>query len=221
LAADIAQNSAESGASLIGLEIRETLLPGTPAKGEFRFIAVDNGRGMSGAGLDRAMDPFVTDGVKHPGRKVGLGLPFLIQTAVQSGGGWRIGSATAGGERTIRSGGGAVDGNSASADGVNAAGNAVDVDTVGVSGTTAEAWFDLANVDTPPVGDIPGLFRTVLLFSGPQEIVLKRSRKGGDAELDYEVKKAELIEALGGDLEDVSSLVLLGKYLRSLEGDEE
>jgi hypothetical protein len=219
LAADITQNSAESGASLVGLEIRETIMPGIPAKGEFRFIAGDNGKGMSGAGLDRAMDPFVTDGVKHPGRKVGLGLPFLIQTSVQSGGGWRISSATAGGEQTIRSGGGA--GSGAVADGGSAAGNAADADTAGVSGTTVEAWFDLANVDTPPVGDIPGLFRTVLLFSGPEEIVLKRSRKGGDAELDYEVKKTELIEALGGDLEDVSSLVLLGKYLRSLEGDEE
>jgi hypothetical protein len=216
LAADITQNSAESGASLVGLEIRETVAPGVPAKGEFRFIAGDNGKGMSGAGLDRAMDPFVTDGVKHPGRKVGLGLPFLIQTAVQSGGGWRISSATAGGERAIRSGGGAP------ADGVSAAGiDASGTDTAGASGTTAEAWFDLANVDTPPVGDIPGLFRTVLLFSGPQEIVLKRSRKGGNAELDYEVKKTELTEALGGDLEDVSSLVLLGKYLRSLEGFEE
>ena len=86
-----------------------------------------------------------------------------------------------------------------------------------------EAWFDLANVDTPPAGNIPGLFRTVLLFTGPEEIVLKRSRKGvkGKTDIDYEVKKTELAEALGGDLEDVSSLILLGKYLHSLEGDDE
>jgi hypothetical protein len=67
------------------------------------------------------------------------------------------------------------------------------------------------------VGDIPGLFRTVLLFTGPEEIVLKRKGEG----LDYEVKKTELIEALGGDLEELSSLVLLGKYLRSLEGEDD
>jgi hypothetical protein len=36
------------------------------------------------------MDPFVTDGVKHPGRRVGLGLPFLAQTAESGGGGWRV-----------------------------------------------------------------------------------------------------------------------------------
>ena len=70
------------------------------------------------------------------------------------------------------------------------------------------------------MGDIPGLFRSVLLFEGPEEIVLKRSRKGGGGDLDYEVKKSELEEALGG-LEDVSSLALLGKYLRSLENEEE
>jgi len=205
LAADIAQNSAESGASLVKLEVRETDSPGSqdePARREFRFVAGDNGKGMSAADLDRAMDPFVTDGVKHPGRRVGLGIPFLIQTALQSGGGWRIATARAGGETAVRSGG----------EGKGTGENSV-------PGTTVEAWFDLANVDTPPVGDIPGLFRTVLLFDGPEDVILKRSRKGA-GDLDYEVTKAELTEALG-DLEDASSLILLGKYLRSLEGDEE
>ena len=204
LAADITQNGAESGASLVELEIRETAAAALPA--EFRFVIKDNGKGMSGDVLDRAMDPFVTDGVKHPGRKVGLGIPFLIQTALGSGGGWRISSARPGSETSVRSGGNA---NSFGAQGASA------------PGTTVEAWFDPGNVDTPPVGDIPGLFRTVLLFTGPEEIILRRSRRAeGKADLDYEVKKTELAEALG-DLEDVSSLVLLGKYLRSLEGDDE
>jgi hypothetical protein len=222
LAADIAQNGAESGASLLALEIRETVRPG--GRAEFRFIIRDKGKGMSASALERAMDPFVTDGVKHPGRKVGLGIPFLIQTAEQSGGGWEISTAKEGCEPAFRSGGAGLAGNS---------------DDEG-PGTTVEAWFDLANVDTPPVGDIPGLFRTVLLFAGPQEIVIRRRRvsasgisahdvsasdisahdvlaHGTEAGLDYEMKKTELTEALG-DLEDVSSLVLLGKYLRSLEG---
>jgi len=217
LAADIAQNSAESGAGLVKLEIRETSGPDSPeAIREFRFIAGDNGKGMTVADLDRAMDPFVTDGQKHPGRKVGLGIPFLIQTALQSGGGWRISTAKAGGTTTVRSGG------IAGREDTGISGNS------DALGTTVEAWFDLTNVDTPPVGDIPGLFRTVLLFTGPEEVILKRSRKGGggsvsgsaeNADLDYEVTKTELIEILG-DLEDASSLVLLGKYLRSLEGEE-
>jgi hypothetical protein len=197
LVADITQNGAESGADVVELEIRET-------KNEFRFIARDNGTGMSGAALDRAVDPFVTDGVKHPGRRVGLGIPFLIQTALQSGGGWKIMSARAGYDPVIR-------------------GSEILMEA-GIpalsQGTSTEAWFDLANVDTPPLGDVPGLFRSALLFEGPREIILKRSRKDGGTDLDYEVKKTEMEDALGG-LEDVHSLVLLGKYLRSLEGIDE
>jgi len=212
---DITQNGAESGASLVELEIRET--------SEFLFIVRDNGKGMSEKVLDRAMDPFVTDGIKHPGRKVGLGLPFLIQTAIQSGGGWRIDSTAAGSGRAVRFGGdagGNITGNAASA-GVNGGGKSSGADSA--TGTSVEARFDLKNVDTPPVGDIPGLFRTVLLFNGPREIVLKRYRNGvkGKADLDYTVTKSELAEALGDDFEDVSSLALLGKYLKSLEGDDE
>ena len=217
LVADITQNCAESGAGLVELTVWETDTPGTmdsPAVREFRFLAGDNGKGMTGPAMDRNLDPFVTDGVKHPGRKVGLGLPFLVQTALDSGGGWRISSAVKGEAPALRSGGLGK----AVAEGASFAGGSA-------NGTCVEAWFDLANVDTPPLGDIPGLFRSVLMFSGPGEIILRRSRKGGGAlgtaDLDYEVKKTELMEVLGGDLEDVSSLVLLGKYLHSLESESE
>jgi len=137
---------------------------------------------MTAEELSRALDPFVTDGVKHPHRKVGLGLPFLIQTAEQSGGGW-------------------------------------DVQSEKGKGTTATAWFDTGNVDMPPVGDLPGMFRSVLMFDGPDEVVIRRRRESGTA-LDYEVRKSELIEALGG-LEDAGSLAMLGQYLRSQEEEEE
>ncbi|MCL2759735.1 MAG: ATP-binding protein, partial [Treponema sp.] len=139
----------------------------------------DNGKGMTEEELKRALDPFVTDGIKHPNRKVGLGLPFLAQTAEQSGGGWDIKSEKG-------------------------------------KGTTVSAWFDAGNVDTPPLGDIPGMFRTILMFDSKAEIIIRR--KLNDEE--YEVCKTELAEALGG-LEDAGSLVLLDQYLRSLEGEEE
>jgi hypothetical protein len=195
LVADITQNAAESGADTAELEICEVF----GDKAEFRFIARDNGKGMSGGELDKALDPFVTDGIKHPGRRVGLGIPFLIQTALQSGGGWNISSVK--------------DGEMAS--------RGMETGRAAKTGTAVEAWFDLGNVDTPPVGDIPGLFRTVLLFTGPQEIILRRSRQNGttDPELEYIVKKSEMAEVLG-DLEEVSSLALLGKYLGSLEKEE-
>jgi hypothetical protein len=129
--------------------------------------------------LKRAQDPFVTDGVKHPHRKVGLGLPFLIQTAEQSGGGWRI-------------------------------------DSVKGKGTEVCAWFDLANVDTPPVGDIPGMFRTVILFDGPGEMIIHRTSNLDGRKIEYGIRKTELADVLG-NLEDTRSLVLLDRYLRSQE----
>ena len=179
LVTDITQNGAESGAGLVELDIMETEEEG---KAVFRFTVRDNGKGMSPDELKRAQDPFVSDGIKHPHRKVGLGLPFLIQTAEQSGGGWKMKSEKG-------------------------------------KGTEVEAWFDTGNVDTPPVGDISGMFRTILLFPGPKEFVIHRTRHGPDNELDYELRKNELAEALG-DLEDTESLLLLDRYLRSLEESE-
>jgi len=194
LVTDITQNGTESGADLVELQVSETVDsaetgstgPTFRGKGEFRFAVKDNGKGMTKDELKRAQDPFVTDGIKHPHRKVGLGLPFLIQTAEQSGGGWKIESEKG-------------------------------------KGTELCAWFDLGNVDTPPVGDIPGMFRTVLLFGGPSEIVIRRIRESPDGApggLDYEVRKTELASALG-DLEDTQSLILLDQYLRGLEENEE
>ncbi len=83
LVADIAQNAAESGASevLTTLEEREDF---------FCFVMEDNGQGMTEQELKRVSDPFYTDGIKHPGRSLGLGIPFLIQTAEGSGGTWSI-----------------------------------------------------------------------------------------------------------------------------------
>jgi len=176
LIADIAQNACESGAGLVELELRE-------CGNEYRFAVKDDGKGMTKEELGRVIDPFVTDGVKHPHRRVGLGLPFLLQTAEQSGGGWNLAS-----EKGV--------------------------------GTTVTAWFDTGNIDTPPEGDVPGMFRTVFMFGGPGEIVVRRFReRDGKPPLDYEVRKSELVGALGG-LEDAGALVLLDRYLRSLEEDE-
>jgi len=132
--------------------------------------------------LSRVTDPFVTDGVKHPHRKVGLGLPFLLQTAEQSGGGCNLDSEKG-------------------------------------RGTTVTAWFDTGNIDMPPEGDVPGMFRSVFMFRGPKDIVVRRFRdRAGMPPLDYEVRRTELEDALGS-LEDTESLILLGRYLRSLEED--
>jgi len=177
LVTDITQNAVEAGADTVELEV-------TDGGAEFRFLVKDNGKGMTKEELNRAIDPFVTDGIKHPNRKVGLGLPFLIQTAEQSGGGWDIKSEKG-------------------------------------KGTTVSAWFNSGNVDMPPVGDIPGMFRTILMFNSKAEIILRRRKLKNEPNEteEYEVCKSELAEALGS-LEDAGSLVLLGEYLRSLENEE-
>ena len=176
LVMDIAQNAAESGATVVHVTIEET-------KSNFNFEVRDNGGGMTETELERAKDPFQSDGQKHPRRRVGLGIPFLIQSAEQSGGTWNIESAKG-------------------------------------TGTTVQARFDLSNVDTPPIGDIPGLFRTILLFPGPEETIIQRSFPGDQENSSYELRKSELLSALG-DMESAQALVLLDRYLRSMEEDKE
>jgi hypothetical protein len=185
LITDIAQNGTEAGAAFVELSVSETFEQG--GKSFLHFCVKDNGKGMSEIEMRQARHPFVTDGIKHPDRKVGLGLPFLIQTAEQSGGGWKMGSKKK---------------------------------PAVPAGTTVSAWFDLGNVDTPPKGDISGMFRTVLLFSGPDEVLIKRVKETFRGRVDYEVRKSELVDALGS-LENSQSLILLDKYLRSLEESED
>jgi len=69
---DVFQNAVESGGTFLTLEIFQSDFI-------FKFIITDNGKGMDSLVLSKALDPFVTDGVKHPTRRVGLGLPFLVQ----------------------------------------------------------------------------------------------------------------------------------------------
>jgi hypothetical protein len=178
LITDIAANAHEAEANLIEIEVSEKT---SSDSGEFSFAVKDNGKGMTSEQLDRAIDPFVTDGIKHPNRKVGLGLPFLVQTAVLSNGGW-------------------------------------DVKSENGKGTTVTGWLDTGFVDTPPVGDIPGMFRSILMFNTPAEIIIRRRKVKDGVEDDYEIIKSELADALGS-LEDVGALVLLGEYLSSLEND--
>lgn len=82
---DIVQNAFESGATEVELAVvrRESRLEVTVR---------DNGCGMDAATMRKALDPFWTDGAKHPGRKVGLGLPFLKQAAEQCGGEFAVAS---------------------------------------------------------------------------------------------------------------------------------
>ncbi|MBN2658197.1 MAG: sensor histidine kinase [Spirochaetales bacterium] len=76
---DLIQNSVEAGSSLIQLNMKQSA--------DSLDVSIrDNGCGMTDDELKRATDPFYSDGVKHKHRKVGLGLPFLIQTVTMTDG---------------------------------------------------------------------------------------------------------------------------------------
>jgi hypothetical protein len=171
---DIAQNAVEAGSRTVAVTLVED--------GESRRVEiVDDGKGMGGEELKRALDPFYTDGQKHAERKVGLGLPFLKQATDQAGGDFRIESEKG-------------------------------------RGTRVSFSFPLANLDSPPLGELPSLFLSLLCLPGGHEMVIRRSRLGENA-LDYELVRSELAEALGG-LELASSLALLRDYLASQEGQD-
>ena len=80
---DIAQNAVEAGSVAVVVDLDETV-------DAFRVSVSDDGRGMTAEERARALDPFYTDGTKHVKRKVGLGLPFLVQAVDLAGGRWTI-----------------------------------------------------------------------------------------------------------------------------------
>lgn len=171
---DVTQNSVEAGASDIEVDLVED-------EDGISVRVADDGRGMTEEELSRALDPFYTNGEKHPGRKVGLGLPFLVQAVEAVAGEWSLKS---------RKG----------------------------KGTEVRFSFPSGHVDTPPLGDVAGLFRSMLAFPGSHEMRIRRRRTDGidGAGTEYELSRSEIEEA-AGDLTEASSLILLGRYLESLE----
>lgn len=88
---DCVQNSVEAGAGNIRLEVDET-----PER--FSVRLTDDGRGMTPEELERTRDPFFTTGEKHR-RRVGLGIPFLVQATELAGGSFSLDSEPGRGTR--------------------------------------------------------------------------------------------------------------------------
>jgi hypothetical protein len=76
---DVVQNAVEAGAGRVTVEVREE-------RDAVEIEVVDDGKGMDAGALEKAFDPFYSEPGKHPGRRVGLGLPFLRQAVDQTGG---------------------------------------------------------------------------------------------------------------------------------------
>lgn len=88
---DIFENGVKAGATLVHIDIEEDL------KNDLLSITVrDNGRGMDAEMVRRISDPWITT---RKTRKVGLGIPFLKQTAEMCGGDFEIQSKE--GEGTV------------------------------------------------------------------------------------------------------------------------
>ncbi|MDR3336062.1 MAG: ATP-binding protein [Treponema sp.] len=197
---DIAQNAASSGADLVELEIWER-----PDR-EFRFTLRDNGRGMSGERLEavrKAAADYVKAGVEPPAAsRQGTpptpsrrGTPPILSRRGLGIPFMALAAFGSGGGWELKSEEG--------------------------RGTEVSAWFGLApgaaqKAGFLPPGDISGTVRTVLLFEGPEEVLVRRKRDGGKEALEYEVRKTELVRVLG-DLRKGEALVLVEKYLRSIE----
>ena len=83
---EIVQNAFESGAAEVRLEL-------VRRGARLEVLVRDDGRGMDAATVRKALDPFWSEAGKHPGRTVGLGLPFAKQAAEQCGGSFALESA--------------------------------------------------------------------------------------------------------------------------------
>lgn len=82
---DCIENAVEADAREIRVRLEQD--PDT-----IRALVRDNGCGMDEATLARSTDPFATNGAKHAARRVGLGLPFLVQAVEMTGGEFGIDS---------------------------------------------------------------------------------------------------------------------------------
>ncbi len=169
---DCFQNSLEAGAGMVYLLLDET-------DEGFRVQIKDDGRGMSEEQIDRALDPFYSDGTKHKKRRFGLGLPFLKQAVDQTGGAFYLSSEP------------------------------------GV-GTTVDFRFPAKHVDSPPKGDLTGLYLQLVSFTGRYNCVVERRIRVGGRSDEYSFSREELIEVLG-DLSDSESLSLAREFFRSQE----
>ncbi|MDR1137304.1 MAG: ATP-binding protein [Synergistaceae bacterium] len=89
---DIAENSTSAGATEVAIEINEDKAANT-----LSMIIEDNGLGMSPEFLEHAAEPFTTT---RTTRRVGMGLPFLKQSAELCGGKLTLRSKLGEGTRT-------------------------------------------------------------------------------------------------------------------------
>jgi len=95
---------------------------------------------------------------------------------------------------------------------VEATGGGFKLDSLPGKGTTVSFSLPAAHLDTPPLGDLPGTFLSLMAHDGTYDLQVRRTR----GTQGYAASRAELLDALG-ELQTVGSLVLARDYLRGLE----
>ncbi len=80
---DLVHNSVQADAGHVRIELRRS-------DGEMAIRIEDDGKGMDSHQQVLAIDPFYSEPGKHAGRRVGLGLPFLVQTVTTVDGWYRL-----------------------------------------------------------------------------------------------------------------------------------
>ena len=83
-------------------------------------------------------------------------------------------------------------------------------------GTSVYAFFNLANKNSIQLGEVASLFRQVLSFTGKFDMTIIRKKHTENEQLNYQLEKSEIVDALGS-LENAKSLQLLGEFLKSQE----
>ena len=125
-------------ADQMGLKIRDFLAPlfiaiaGTAASISSKMTA----REWTNWNWNESRIRSTPTGSKHPGRKMGLGIPFLLQSLEIAGGSYELRS---------RKG----------------------------EGTSLSFRFPADGIDTPPMGDLAGLFLSAMCFDGDYELKVR------------------------------------------------
>jgi signal transduction histidine kinase len=88
---DVVQNSVTAGADRV-----EVVIEATRRNDRIRLEICDNGRGMDAETAQLVQDPFYTT---KSGKKVGLGIPLMKETALQCDGAFRLTSESGKGTR--------------------------------------------------------------------------------------------------------------------------
>lgn len=116
---DLAQNSVKAGAGLVSICLQ------VDEAGWLTMTLKDDGCGMSPELLQRVTSPFATT---RTTRKVGLGIPMMMENAQRAGGSLHIESEAG-------------------------------------RGTTLTVNYDTRNIDSLPLGDLPGTILSLVLMN--------------------------------------------------------